>query len=125
MPPDDPDFDCILDSPDSLPQSLLEAIITLGLPPVSPLNKAPSPVYSRSSSPSQMEVKEENPEDYSVGGLLSPERPKASNMEDEVFIFDEDMKYFESIKESFETRVGNPEVCQAIVNGQPKKKKSC
>ena len=94
MPLDDPDNDSILNSPDSPPQSLLEAKITLDSPPVSPLNRAPSPVYSRSSSPSQMEVEEENPEDTSVGGLLSPEKLKASAMENEVFIFDEDMKYF-------------------------------
>ena len=45
-----------------------------------------------------MEV-EEDLEDYSVGGLLSPERRKVSNNEDEVFVFKEEKKFFESKKE--------------------------
>ena len=50
-----------------------------------------------------MEVGQEHSEDYSIGGLLSPEKAKQTSYnEDEVFIFEEDMKFFEAIKKSFE-----------------------
>ena len=127
-PPGEPDYDSILDSPDSppndQPQSPPDAVITLSSSPASPGYRAPSPVYSRSSSPCNMEVGQEHSEDYSIGGLLSPEKAKQTSYnEDAVFIFDEDMKFFEATKESFEAKVGNPELCQAIITEQPNQRR--
>ena len=126
--PGEADDDSILDSPDSPPndqqQSPPDAVITLSSSPASPGSRAPSPAYSRSSSPCNMEVGKENSEDYSIGGLLSPEKAKQTSYnEDEVFIFEEDMKFFEAIKKSFEAKIGNPEICQAVVIEQPNQRR--
>ena len=97
--PGEADNDSILDSPDSPPndqqQSPPDAVITLSSSPASPGSRASSPVYSRSPSPCNMVVGQEHSEDYSIGGLLSPEKAKQTS-------YSEDMKFFEAIKESFE-----------------------
>ena len=31
----------------------------------------------------------------------------------------EELKFFEAVTKSFETKIGNPEICQAVVNEQP------
>ena len=94
-PPGEADNDSILDSPDSppndQPQSLPDAVITLSSSPASPGSRAPSPAYSRSSSPCNMEVGQEHSEGYSIGGLLSPEKAKQTS-------YNEDIKFFEAIK---------------------------
>ena len=106
----------LLDDPDSP--------ITLGSSPMTTEDRPPpSPIYSM-GSPSTMDCEEEL-EDYQ----LSPEKDKHTRDDDmeEVFIFKDEKKFFESIAESFETRLGNPSVCAPVVNiEQPKQKKiSC
>ena len=127
-PPGEADDDSILDSPDSPPndqqQSPPEAVITLSSSPASPGPRASSPTYSRSSSPCIMEVGQEHSEDCYIGKLSSPEKTKQTSYnEDEVFIFEEDMKFFEAIQKSFEAKIGNPEICQAVVIEQPNQRR--
>ena len=38
-----------------------------------------------------------------------------NNME-EAFVYQNDKKFFEAICESYQTKLGNPAVCQAVVN---------
>ena len=119
MPPNE--FDAsILDDPDP-PESLPESVITLGSLPLTTVDRPPpSPIYSSTSSPSRMEV-EDDFEDYIVAGPLSPQKEKHttdvnSNDKEEVFVFEDEKKFFESVVEAFETKIGDPSVCQVIVN---------
>ena len=119
--PGDADDDSILDSPDSPPsdqqQSPQEAVITLSSSPESPGPRASSPIYSKSSSPCSMEVGQEHFEDCYTEKLSSPEKSKqTSHNEEKVFIFEEELKFFEAVTKSFEAKIGNPEICQAVVN---------
>ena len=42
---------------------------------------------------------------------------------DKVFIFEEELKFFEAITKSFEAKIGNPEICQAVVIEQPNQRR--
>ena len=108
----------ILDDPD-----LPESVITLGSSPITTEDRSspppPSPIYS-TSSPSRMEVEDEL-ENYSVAGPLSPQKEKYTRDVDiddkeEVFVFEDEKKFFESVVEAFETKLGDPSVCQGVVN---------
>ena len=62
-----------------------------------------------------MEVSQEH-ENFSIEALLSPGMVRRSNFnEDEVYMYDEHIQFFEAIKTSFEDQVGNPGLGQAIV----------
>ena len=96
MPPDKFDSS-ILDDPHP-PESLPESVITLGSSPLTTVDRPPpSPIYSSTSSPSRMEIKDEL-EKYLVAEPLSPQKKKHttdvdSNDKDEVFVFEDKKKF--------------------------------
>ena len=48
---------------------------------------------------------------------------QTSHNEDKVFIFEEELKFYEAITKSFEAKIGNPEICQAVVIEQPNQRR--
>ena len=110
-------FDSILDEPDSLPEGQpqsppQQAVITVESSPTSPEPDGQA-TFSPISSP--MEVSQEH-EEFSIDALLSPGMVKRSGCdEDEMYVYEEHIQFFEAIKTSFKDKVGNPELSQAMV----------
>ena len=93
---------------------------------------SPGPDGQPIFSPVPME-KAQDHENCPVEELLSPEaqNPRTPGMvrrhdlnEDNLFIYDESIKYFRAIKESYQDKVGNPELGKAIVVEEPDQRRT-
>ena len=143
-------FDSLLDTPDSPTEGRTPPLEVITLESSSPA--APGPdgrpmevITLESSSPASpgpdgqpifspvpME-KAQDHENCPVEELLSPEaqNPRTPGMvrrhdlnEDNLFIYDESIKYFRAIKESYQDKVGNPELGKAIVVEEPDQRRT-
>ena len=121
--------DSLLDTPDSPMESQTSplTVITQESSPASP-GLDGQPIFSTEP----MEEAQDH-ESCPVEELLSPETQnrKSPGMisrhdinKDEIFIYDESIKYFKAIKESYEDKVGNHELSQAIVEEEPDQRRT-
>ena len=130
-PPDETEpFDSILDSPDSPPAGHQESMGVITLDSSSPTS--PEPSGQQVFSPTPMEMSEDQ-EDFQIDDLLSPEaqQPRSPGMlkrhdfkEEDLFIYNENIEYFEALKASFQNQEGNPNLGQSIVIEDPDQRRT-
>ena len=122
-------FDALLDTADSPPEGMnpSSTVITVLSSPTSP-EPGGGPVFS----PSPMELPQDH-EDASVEELLSPEAKKRESpgmvkrhdvSESEIFIFKNNLEYFEAITTSYQIQMGNSDLGQAVIMEEPDQKRT-
>ena len=128
-PPDETEpFDSILDTTDSPPARPQISMGVITIDSSSPAS--PGPSGQQVVSPTPMEVSEDH-ENFQIEDLLSPEAQQTRSpgmlrrhdpKEEDVFIYRDNIEFFEAIKKSYQNQEGNPNLGQGIVIEDPDQK---